>query len=99
VRIVGVACYDTVGVGDQCALALGIVGNALEIESIVQEDAFQPAFIVVDRAQLAPLEIEIAGTAVHAEPRVDLAWLAQLREPCATATRVVQRADTRSNRE
>ena len=59
VRVVGIAGHHAVAVGDERALALGVVGDALDIEGVVQEDLFQPAGAVVDRAQLAALAFHV----------------------------------------
>src|SRR5262249_25087834 len=53
VRIVAVAGHDAVGVGDERALALGVVGDPLDVEGVVEPHLFQPASAVVPRAQLA----------------------------------------------
>ena len=58
-RIVGIAGHHAVAVGDQRALALGVVGDALDIERVVEEDLLEPAGIVVDRAQLPPLAFHV----------------------------------------
>ena len=63
-RVVGVAGHDAVAVGDERALALGVVGDALDIERVVQPHLLQPAGAVVFRPQLAaPALPRPAGTA------------------------------------
>src|SRR5262249_61163975 len=57
--IVGVAGHDAVAVGDERALAFGVVGDALDIKSVVQEDFFQPTRIVVGGAQFTPLPFHV----------------------------------------
>ena len=64
-RVVGVAGHHAVAVGDEGALALGVVGDALDVEGVVEPHLFQPAGAVVARAQLAAAALDVGREDLH----------------------------------
>src|SRR5262249_49955891 len=67
-RIVGVAGYHAVAVGDQGALAFGVVGDPLNVEGVAEADLLQRAGPVVRRAELAALAFHVEREGVPGDP-------------------------------
>ena len=58
-RIVRISRQDAVAVGDEHALAPGVVGDALDVDGVVQRQLLQVAAAVVLRAQLAAFPFHV----------------------------------------
>src|SRR5262249_34080416 len=59
VRIVGIAGHHAIAVGNERALALGVIGDALDIEGVVQPHLLKPTGAVVFRPQLAAFTLDV----------------------------------------